>query len=377
MVAEPDTFGREEVMSHLTRMLQCREALHSAWQLKKVYLDQLSDLHFFLSAAKQLDQLSAQHEHYLSSAETGDSVESVSASIKKHEAFEKLLQTQDDKLTGLQQSGLKLIQQNHFGSDTIKKRMDEVSNRRHAVKESSARRRAFLQDAMLLAQFRRDVSEAEAWIEERYKLLRAPVSLETSKYQKHQALVAELNVHKKNVEQIRQNGQLLLSRKHEASNEIRTQVNNLLEKVHSFEQSLDAEIFERDASQLETWIESQNKVLEEKCLGDSIIAIEELIKQHEQFEQMIVAQEEKFACLNRKTLIEKVIEDEKRAREERIREEERQQQMRRREEQMRQNGQNGHDEEVHETRFEMTEKKKKNLWNYIHRKKTKKVQQDK
>ena len=379
MVAEPDTFGREEVMSHLTRMLQCREALHSAWQLKKVYLDQLSDLHFFLSAAKQLDQLSAQHEHYLSSAETGDSVESVSGSIKKHEAFEKLLQTQDDKLTGLQQSGLKLIQQNHFGSDTIKKRMDEVSNRRHAVKESSARRRAFLQDAMLLAQFRRDVSEAEAWIEERYKLLRAPVSLETSKYQKHQALVAELNVHKKNVEQIRQNGQLLLSRKHEASNEIRTQVNSLLEKVHSFEQSLDAEIFERDASQLESWIESQHKVLEEKCLGDSIIAIEELMKQHEQFEQMIIAQEEKFACLNRKTLIEKVIEDEKRAREERIREEEeRQQQMRRRDEQMRQNGQNGHDEEVHETRtFEMTEKKKKNLWNYIHRKKTKKVQQDK
>ena len=335
MVAEENAFGREEVRSHLTRMLQCREALHTAWQLKKVYLDQLSDLHFFLSAAKQLDQLSGQHEHYLSSAESGETVETVSSAIKKHESFEKLLQTQDEKLLALQQSGLKLIQQNHFESDTIKKRMDEVTNRRHAVKESSARRRAFLQDSMLLAQFRRDVSEAEAWIEERYKLLRVGVSLETSKYQKHQALVAELNVHKKNVEQIRQNGHLLLSRKHEASAEIRSQLNGLLEKVNSFEQSLDAEIFKRDAAQLESWIESQLKTLEEKNLGDSISAIEDLLKQHEQFEQMIVAQEEKFACLNRQTLKEKVVEDERRAAEDRLREEERLESLRREEERIR------------------------------------------
>jgi len=312
MVNEEGHFAREEVRSHLTRMLHCREALHTAWQLKKVYLDQLSDLHFFLSAAKQLDQLSSQNENFLSSSEIGDSVEAVTAAIKKHDAFEKLLITQDEKLTALQQNGLKLIQQNHFESDTIKKRMDEVSNRRHAVKETSVRRRQALHDALLFAQFRRDVSEAEAWIDERLKLLWTPISIQTCRYQKHQALVAELKVHKKNVEQIGQNGHFLLSRKHPKSAEVKEILTALIEKVSHFEQSLDAEIFEREASQLQSWIESQNKQLEDKHLGDSITAIEELIRQHEQFEQLISSQEEKFASLNRPTLIEKVYEEEHR-----------------------------------------------------------------
>ena len=334
MIADDACFGRDEVRTQLTRMLQCREALHTAWQLKKVYLDQLSDLHFFLSAAKQIDQLSCQQENYLSSAgETGDSVEQVTSCIKKHEAFEKVLLTQDEKLTSLQQSGLKLIQQSHYESDMIKKRMDEVSNRRHAVKENSRRRRLALQETLFLAQFRREVEEAEAWIEERSKLLRAPASLETAKYQKHQALVAELNVHKKNVQQIRQNGHALLSRKHEASDQIRKQLDGLLSKVKQFEHSLDAEMFQREADQLEGWIEAKRKVLADQTPGDSIPAIEEMIKQHEEFEQMVAAYEEKFSSLKRNTLIEKIREEEeKRAEEEKQRRESKERDDKRREE---------------------------------------------
>lgn len=334
MITDDSCFARDEVRLQLTRMLQCREALHTAWQLKKVYLDQLSDLHFFLSAAKQIDQLSCQQENYLSSAgEAGESVEQVMSCIKKHEAFEKVLLTQDEKLTSLQQSGLKLIQQNHFESDTIKKRMDEVSNRRHSVKESSRRRRLSLQEGLSLAQFRREVEEAEAWIEERSKLLKAPASLETAKYQKHQALVAELNVHKKNVQLIRQNGQALLSRKHEASDQIRKHLQRLLHKVKQFEHSLDAEMFQREADQLEAWIEAKSKVLAEQTPGDSIAAIEDMMKQHEEFEQMLAAHEEKFCSLKRNTLMEKVLEEEKRAaheerqrQQDRLREEERKRQ---------------------------------------------------
>lgn len=45
--------------------------LHSAWQRKKVHLDQLIDLHFFLRDAKQIDSLCGAQEAALSSTEFG------------------------------------------------------------------------------------------------------------------------------------------------------------------------------------------------------------------------------------------------------------------------------------------------------------------
>jgi len=71
------------------------------------------------------------------------------------------------------------------------------------------------------------------------------------------------------VEQIRQNGQLLLSRKHFCVFEIREVLNGLITKVDNFEQDLDAEIFEKDAASLETWIQEQVNILKPVVPGDS------------------------------------------------------------------------------------------------------------
>lgn len=57
--------------------------------------------------------------------------------VKKHDAFEKLVLAQDEKLDTLKNHGSKLIEQNHFDSPHIKKRVDEVVQRRERVKDSS------------------------------------------------------------------------------------------------------------------------------------------------------------------------------------------------------------------------------------------------
>ena len=49
----------DEVMSKQANVLREREALHMAWQQKKVYLDQLLDLHFFLRDTKQVWSISS------------------------------------------------------------------------------------------------------------------------------------------------------------------------------------------------------------------------------------------------------------------------------------------------------------------------------
>lgn len=57
--------------------------------------------------------------------------------VRKHDAFEKLVNAQDEKLDTLKNHGSKLIEQNHFDSPHIKKRVDEVAQRRTRVKDNT------------------------------------------------------------------------------------------------------------------------------------------------------------------------------------------------------------------------------------------------
>ncbi|XP_076359799.1 spectrin beta chain, non-erythrocytic 5 kst [Tachypleus tridentatus] len=238
MMIQKEHYASSEIRERLNQLLKMREQLHTGWQRKHVYLDQLLDLHCFLRDAKQLDTLSGQQEVYLCGSDFGTTVEEVDAQVKKHEAFEKLMVTQDEKLSSLQEHGVKLLQQNHFESEMIRHRIDEVTQRRNKIKNLSVTRKQKLTDALLHAKFKRDSAEAETWIEEKMKNLEAEASKgdvasiedKIKKLQKHQAFRAELAAHDENIKAIKQKGELLLSKKHESSPEIRIQLEQLLMK---------------------------------------------------------------------------------------------------------------------------------------------------
>ena len=170
-------YALTEVRDRLKQLLQEREKLHAVWQRRKIYLDQLLDLQFFSRDAKQIESTCNTQEAALLGTDLGSTAEEVMAQFKKHEAFDKLVQAQDDRLALLIEHGDKLIGQNHFESQWIMKRVAEVTLRRNRVKELSNSRRNRLRDALLYAKFVRDVSEADVWIEERQKQLDVEAAL--------------------------------------------------------------------------------------------------------------------------------------------------------------------------------------------------------
>lgn len=91
--------------------------------------------------------------------------------MKKHDAFEKLVATQEERVAALQEHGAKLVAQNHFETPSIEEHLREVVARRRRVQDLCNLRRQRLQDGLLHAQFVRDVAEAEAWVAERQKRL--------------------------------------------------------------------------------------------------------------------------------------------------------------------------------------------------------------
>lgn len=61
----------QEIQEKFNQLLEERQKLHSSWQHKKVHLDQLIDLHFFLRDAKQIDTLCSTQEAALSGVDFG------------------------------------------------------------------------------------------------------------------------------------------------------------------------------------------------------------------------------------------------------------------------------------------------------------------
>lgn len=228
-------YSSKEIRDKLRHLLQERETLHTVWQRRKIYLDQLLDLQFFSRDAKQIESTCNAQEAALLGTDLGSTTEEVLDQLKKHEAFEKLIAAQDDRLSLLVEHGDKLIGQNHFESQWIAKRVAETTARRNRVKELSTGRRNRLRDGLLYAKFVRDVSEADSWIDDRQKQLDAEAALgevtsledKAKRLQKHQAFQAEVSAHQGRLDEIKRNGETLMSKRHEALPDIHRQLDNL------------------------------------------------------------------------------------------------------------------------------------------------------
>jgi hypothetical protein len=149
----------QEIQERFSQPLEEFQRLHMARQHKKVHLEQLIDLQFFLRNAKQIDALSSSQEMALAGNDIGTTVDEVDVAVKKHEAFEKLLTTQEEKVLALQEHGDKLLAQNHFVSGVIVCHLWEVMQRRAKVHELSAARKQRLEDVLHHVQFVRDVAD--------------------------------------------------------------------------------------------------------------------------------------------------------------------------------------------------------------------------
>lgn len=275
-------YAATEVEERCAALLDERQRLHTAWNKKKVLLEQKIDLFCFLRDAKQIDNLSSSQEAALTSSDFGQTVEVVQDQIKRHDAFEKLIQTQEEKVSTLQEHGRKLVEQNHYDSNHINQRLQEVLLRRQRVKQLCALRRHKLDDALLYAQFVRDCAEAESWISEKRKKLDADVGSysETAgledkikKLQKHQALQAEVTANEGRIREIKKTGEILIGKDHENQVEIKAAVqkvheawkdlfNELQQRGRGLEEAQDILEFNQQLDKIEAWIRDKEMMVQ-------------------------------------------------------------------------------------------------------------------
>eukprot|EP00057_Strongylocentrotus_purpuratus_P010375 XP_011664849.1 PREDICTED: spectrin alpha chain, non-erythrocytic 1 [Strongylocentrotus purpuratus] len=237
-------FASEEIQERIEAVLQAREDLHGGWQTKKEKLDQAHQQQQFYREAKILETLSSQQEVYLQSSDMGATVEEVEAQIKKHEAFEKILATQEEKTNTLQVFGSQLMEEGHFDAPGIQEKLKEVTKRRARLRDLSAERRQKLSSAKLYAQFSRDIAEAQAWIGEKWKTFGdddleslSNLKEKMKRLQKHQAFEAEIKANEKLISDVKQEGESLLKQHHPDSTNINQRMSEMMKSWNDLRQA--------------------------------------------------------------------------------------------------------------------------------------------
>ena len=130
----------------------------------------------------------------------------------------------------------------------------------------------------------------------------------------HQSLKAEIEAREENFAICINLGKDLLARKHYRSQEVRekliqlgTQRGTMMEQWEDrweyLQLILEVYQFARDAAVAEAWLIAHEPYLHSENFGDNLDTVETLIKKHEAFEKSAATQEERFAALERLTMV--------------------------------------------------------------------------
>ncbi|KAI4798393.1 hypothetical protein KUCAC02_022079, partial [Chaenocephalus aceratus] len=224
-----DRTNRKEVLEKLKALQEEREKLEDRWSLKQSWLESIHLEQVFYRDVNSVDKTSSSQEILMQNSTLGDTVDETEGLIKRHEAFEKLLSSQEDKLSSLKELSERLKKQlSREKSSSVQTQLKALLKRRDRIKELSVKRREELELSRMLCVFSRDVSEAEEWVSERMQKMaedgKADLSYLQAKMkllQKHQVFEAEILAHREIIGSVLQAGEELVSLRHPRSKEVK------------------------------------------------------------------------------------------------------------------------------------------------------------
>ncbi|RWR99252.1 spectrin-like protein, partial [Dinothrombium tinctorium] len=127
-------YASNEIQEKLEQINAAREELEKVWVARRMKLDQCLELRLFYRDCEQAENWMASREAFLESDDMGG--DNVEALIKKHEDFDKAINSQEEKIAALAALSDQLTATNHYASPDIKEKKDQVLHRWQHLKEA-------------------------------------------------------------------------------------------------------------------------------------------------------------------------------------------------------------------------------------------------
>ncbi|XP_073514564.1 spectrin beta chain, non-erythrocytic 2 isoform X1 [Phyllobates terribilis] len=286
--------------------------LGQMWENRHQLLSQGYSFQVFLRDTKQVEGFLNNQEYVLSHTEMPTTLQAAEAAIKRHEDFMTTMDANDEKIRGLVESGKKLIQEENVNSEKIQEKVASIDERHKKNRAAANDVLSRLKDNRDLQHFLQDSQELTLWINE--KMLTAQdVSYDEarnlhSKWQKHQAFMAELASNKDWLDKIDKEGQQLIAEKPELEPVVREKLDSLhalWDELESTTQSKAqclfdanrAELFTQSCSALEGWLQNLEGQLHSDDYGKDLTSVNILLNKQQMLENQMEIREKELEAI--------------------------------------------------------------------------------
>ncbi|XP_065222378.1 spectrin beta chain isoform X3 [Planococcus citri] len=326
VTAEPGTQDDPQYMFLRERLKALRDGwqeLHQMWENRQQLLSQSLNLQMFNRDARQAEVLLSQQEHVLSKDETPTNLEQAENLIKRHEAFLTTMEANDDKINNVVQFANRLCEEGHFESDKVKKKADNINDRRNLNRERALELMEKLKDQLQLHQFLQDCEELSEWVLEKKitaqdETYRSAKTVH-SKWTRHQAFEAEIAANKDRLVRIQQAGEDLVKEKPEMAEIIKPKIADLSEQFDDLEKTtkdkgerlFDANrevLVHQTCDDIESWMNELESQIESQDTGADLASVNILMQKQQMIETQMAIKAKQVDELNTQaTFLEKTV----------------------------------------------------------------------
>ncbi|XP_042532451.1 spectrin beta chain, non-erythrocytic 2 isoform X2 [Dipodomys spectabilis] len=288
------------------------EELGRMWESRQGRLAQAHGFQGFLRDARQAEGVLSSQEYVLSHTEMPGTLQAADAAIKKLEDFMSTMEASGERIRGLLEAGRQLVSEGNIHSEKIQEKADSIERRHRKNQEAVQQLLGRLRDNREQQHFLQDCHELKLWIDE--KMLTAQdVSYDEArnlhtKWQKHQAFMAELAANKDWLDKVDKEGRELTLEKPE----LKALVSEKLEDLHKRWDELEtttqakarslfdanrAELFSQSCSALESWLESLQAQLHSDDYGKDLTSVNILLKKQQMLEREMAVREKEVEAI--------------------------------------------------------------------------------
>lgn len=277
--------------------------------------EKLEDSRRFQYFKRDADELESwiQEKLQAASEESYRDPTNLQAKIQKHQAFEAEVSAHSNAIVSLDNTGQEMISQQHFASETIQRRLEELHRLWELLLSRLAEKGLKLQQALVLVQFLRHCEEVMFWIKDKEAFVTADefgqdlehVEVLQRKFDEFQKDMASQEYR---VTEVNQLAEKLLQDGHPERDTINKKKDELFEAWQRLKQlanlrqeklfgAHEIQRFNRDADETVAWIAEKDVVLSSDDYGRDLASVQALQRKHEGVERDLAALEDKVSTL--------------------------------------------------------------------------------
>ena len=267
---------------------------------KSLKLKEANKQQTFHISVKDINFWLGEMENALASEDMGRDLASVTNLIKKHQLLEDDIAAHEDRIQVLNNQADSFIEAGHFDPESMRQTKDNINDRYVRIKELAVDRRGNLSESHRVYQFFRDIDDEESWIKEK-KLLTSSddYGRELTGVQnlrkKHKRLETEIVSHEPAIQAVQDAGQDLMQDVALNHEEVQQRLDLLATNWEELKQladnrgrklddSLAYQEFLAGIEEEEAWFNEKMNLLSSDDYGDTLAAVQGLLKKHKAFE---------------------------------------------------------------------------------------------